>query len=202
MRRLVSRLIEKRWIAVLLLFGISALFGCGQREVEIHNTNDGKLRIDEENIIDFYLGNDEVGADLITEQCLAIIGDRKPDSVETNLIAVDFNGPEDYFEIYNINGVEIILLHYGTEPHRYAVLTAVNLDANHVLESGIRIGSTEEELKRAYEDSAEFYFEDHYSDDDSHLYVLYGEWYERYLILFEVDTATGTVESISYDLDI
>lgn len=186
----------------MLLFGISALFGCGQREVEIRNTDDGKLRIDEENIIDFYLGNDEVGANPITEQCLAIIGDRKPDSVETNLIAVDFNGPEDYFEIYNINGVEIILLHYGTEPHRYTVLTAVNLDANHVLESGIRIGSTEEELKNAYKDRAEFNFEDHDSDDDMHVYVLYGEWYERYFILFEVDTATGTVESISYDLDI
>ena len=102
-----KRLIEKRWIVVLLLFGISALFGCGQEMTEIRNANDGKLRIDGEREIDFYLGNDEVGADPITEQCLAIIGDRKPDSVETNLIAVDFNGPEDYFEIYNINGVEI-----------------------------------------------------------------------------------------------
>ena len=199
---MINQSIKKGCVSIFLLICILLLFGCGQREVEIRNANDGKLRIDEENIIDFYLGNDEVGADPITEQCIAIIGDRKPDSVETNLIAVDFNGPEDYFEIYNINGVEIILLHYGTEPHRYTVLTAVNLDANHVLESGIRIGSTEEELKRAYEDSTEFYFEDHYSDDDSHLYVLYGEWYERYLILFEVDTATGTVESISYDLDI
>lgn len=199
---MTNQSIKKKRVTVLLLLCISILFGCGQKTVEIHNTDDGKLRIDEQHIIDFYLGNDEVGADPITEQCLAIIGDREPDSVETNLISVDFNGPEDYYDVYNINGVEIILLHYGTEPHRYTVLTTVNLGANHVLESGIRIGSTEEELKRAYEDRAEFYFEDHYSNDNTLVYVLYGDWYERYLILFEVNTATGKVESISYDLDI
>ena len=199
---MINQSIKKECVAIFLLICILLLFGCGQREVEIRNTDDGKLRIDGEREIDFYLGNDEVGADPITEQCIAIIGDREPDSVETNLISVDFNGPEDYYEIYNINGAEIILLHYGTESHRYTVLTTVNLDPNHVLESGIKIGSTEEELKRAYADRTEFYFEDHFSDDNTHLYVLYGEWYERYLILFEVDTATGTVESISYDLDI
>lgn len=194
--------IKKRWTAALLLLCISVLFGCGQKTVEIRNADDGIFCIDEQHIIDFYLGNDEVGADPITEQCIAIIGDREPDSVETNLISIDFKGPEDYYDIYNINGAEIILLHYGTEPHRYTVLTTVNLGTNHVLESGIRIGSTEEELKSAYKDRAEFYYEDHYSDDSTHVYVLYGEWYERYLILFEVDTAAGTVKSISYDLDI
>ena len=127
-------------LCILFLLCISILFGCGQKTVEIRNTDDGKLRIDEQHIIDFYLGNDEVGADPITEQCLAIIGGREPDSVETNLISVDFNGPEDYYDVYNINGVEIILLHYGTEPHRYTVLTTVNLGANHVLESGVSRG--------------------------------------------------------------
>ena len=191
-----------RKLGLILFSALLLLTGCGQRTAEIRNTDDGKMRIDEQHEIDFYLGNDEVGANPITEQCLAIIGDWEPDSVETNLIAVDFNESEDYYDIYNINGVEIILLHYGTEPHRYTVLTMVNLDSNHVLESGIKIGSTEEELKRAYSDKPEFYFEDHYSDDDTHVYVLYGDWFERYLILFEVNTATGRVESISYDLDI
>ncbi len=196
--------IKKRWTAALLLLCISVLFGCGQKTVEIRNANDGIFCIDEQHIIDFYLGNDEVGADPITEQCIAIIGDRKPDSVETNLISVDFNGPDDYYEIYKINGVKIILLHYQTTQGQHTVLTAVMLDANHVLESGIRIGSTEEELKRAYEDKPEFYFESHDAEDDDNtrFYVLYGEWYERYLILFEVNATTGKIVSISYELDI
>ena len=199
---MINQSIMKRCVALLLFLCISLLAGCGQKMVEIRNTDDGKLRISEQYEIDFYLGNDEVGASRITEQCLSIIGDRKPDSVETNLISVDFNGPDDYYEIYKINGAEIILLHYGTEPHRYTVLTTVNLGTNHVLESGIRIGSTEEELKSAYKDRAEFYYVDHYSDDSTHVYVLYGEWYERYLILFEVNATTGKIVSISYELDI
>lgn len=196
--------IKKRWTAALLLLCISVLFGCGQKTVEIRNADDGIFCIDEQHIIDFYLGNDEVGADPITEQCIAIIGDRKPDSVETNLISVDFNGPDDYYEIYKINGAKIILLHYQTTQGQHTVLTAVMLDANHVLESGIRIGSTEEELKRAYEDKPEFYFESHDTEDDDNtrFYVLYGEWYERYLILFEVNATTGKIVSISYELDI
>ena len=201
---MINQSIKKRCVAFFFLMCILLLFGCGQREAEIRNTDDGKLRIDGEREIDFYLGNDEDGADPITEQCIVIIGDREPDSVETNLISVDFNGPEDYYDIYNINGAEIILLHYGTEPHRYTVLTTVNLGANHVLESGIRIGSTEEELKRAYEDKPEFYFESHDAEDDDNtrFYVLYGDWFERYLILFEVNATTGKIVSISYELDI
>ena len=196
--------IKKRWTAALLLLCISVLFGCGQKTVEIRNADDGIFCIDEQHIIDFYLGNDEVGADPITEQCIAIIGDRKPDSVETNLISVDFNGPDDYYEIYKINGTKIILLHYQTTQGQHTVLTAVMLDANHVLESGIRIGSTEEELKRAYEDKPEFYFESHDAEDDDNtrFYVLYGDWFERYLILFEVNATTGKIVSISYELEI
>ena len=185
--------------AVLL---VCSLFGCGQSTANIRNTDDGKLRIDEQHIIDFYLGNDEQGAEPITEQCLALIGDREPDSVETNLCAVDFNGPDDSFETYLVNGVKIVLLHYGEEPHRYTVLWTIDLDENHSLASGIRIGSTEEELKRAYDGKTGFWFEEHYSDDSTHYYVLYGDWFERYLILFEVDANTGVITSISYDLDV
>lgn len=198
-----SQSTRKRCIATVLLLCFSVLFGCGQKTVEIRNTDDGKLRIDEQHEIDFYLGNDEVGVGPITEQCLAIIGDREPDSVETNLMAVGFHGPDDYYEIYNINGVELFLLHYGTEPHRYTALTLIKLDANHVLESGIRIGSTEEELKRAYEgrENFFFFFFEPLSDDDTHMYLLGGEWYERYLISFKVNATTGKIESISYAFD-
>ena len=182
----------------LILLSALLLIGCGRRISEIRNSDDGKLRIDEQHEIDFYLGNDEVGAEPITEQCLAIVGDREPDSVKTD----DFYGPGGYIETYQINGAEIILRHYETTQGQHTVLTAVDLDTSHVLAGGIRIGSTEETLKRAYGDKPEFYFEDHYSDDDTHVYVLYGEWFERYLILFEVNTATGRVESISYDLDV
>ena len=201
---MINQSIMKRCVALLLLLCISLLSGCGQKMVEIRNTDDGKLRISEQYEIDFYLGNDEVGASRITEQCLSIIGERKPDSVETNLISVDFNGPDDYYEIYKINGAKIILLHFQTTQGQHTVLTAVMLDANHVLESGIRIGSTEEELKRAYEDKPEFYFESHDAEDDDNtrFYVLYGDWFERYLILFEVNATTGKIVSISYELDI
>ena len=187
-----------RKLGLILFSALLLLTGCGQRTAEIRNNDDGKLRIDEQHEIDFYLGNDEVGANPITAQCLAIIGDREPDSVEMD----DYYGPGGYIETYQINGAEIILRHYETTQGQHTVLMAVNLDESHVLASGIRIGSTEEALKRAYGDKPEFYFEDHYSDDDTHVYVLYGEWFERYLILFEVNTATGRVESISYDLDV
>lgn len=186
-------------LAALLLCGLS---GCKDASAQIQNKDDGKLCIDEQRAIDFYLGNDEEGADPITAQCLAIIGDREPDSIETNLCAVDFNGPEDFFEIYIVNGVKITLLHYGEEPHRHTVLWTVDLDENHSLASGIGIGSTEEELKHAYNGKTEFYFEDHYGDDDTKYYALYGAWYERYPIVFEVDTATGIITDISYDLDV
>ena len=73
-------------LAALLLCGLS---GCKDASTRIQNTDDGKLCIDEQRAIDFYLGNDEEGADPITAQCLAIIGDREPDSIETNLCAVD-----------------------------------------------------------------------------------------------------------------
>ncbi len=186
----------------LVLFAALLLLGCRTKTTEIRNFDDGKLRIDGEHEIDFYLGNDEVGAGPITEQCLAIIGDCKPDSVERDLCGVGFNAPENFFETYIVNGVKVILLHYGTEPHRYTVLWEVDLDENHVLASGIRIGSTEEALKRAYGDKPEFYFEDHYSDDNTHVYVLYGDWFERYLIEFLVDTATERITEIDYTLDI
>lgn len=184
----------------LVLFAALLLLGCRTKTTEIRNFDDGKLRIDGEHEIDFYLGNDEVGAGPITEQCLAIIGDRKPDSVETDLGG--FHDPGDYLEIYRVNGAEIIFLHYETTQGQGTVLTAVNLDASHVLASGIRIGSTEEALKRAYGDKPEFYFEDHYSDDNTHVYVLYGDWFERYLIEFLVDTATERITDIDYTLDI
>ena len=187
-------------LGLLLLSALLLLTGCGQGTAVIRNSDDGKLRIDEQHEIDFYLGNDEVGAGPITEQCLAIIGDREPDSVETD----DFYGPGGYIENYQINGAEIILLYYETTQGQRTVLQAVNLDANHVLAGGIRIGSTEEALKRAYADRPEYYFRYHDAEDDDDIryYVLYGDWFERYLILFEVNTATGRVESISYDLDV
>lgn len=186
----------------LILLAALVLIGCGQKTAEIRNSNDGKLRIDEQHEIDFYLGNDEVGAEPITEQCLAIIGDREPDSVKTDLGG--FNDPRDYLEIYHVNGAEIILLYYETTQGQRTVLQTIDLDANHVLAGGIRIGSTEEALKRAYADRPEYYFSYHDAedDDDTRYYVLYGDWFERYLILFEVNTATGRVESISYDLDV
>ena len=186
----------------LILLAALVLIGCGQKTAEIRNSDDGKLRIDEQHEIDFYLGNDEVGAEPITEQCLAIIGDREPDSVKTDLGG--FNDPRDYLEIYHVNGAEIILLYYETTQGQRTVLQTIDLDANHVLAGGIRIGSTEEALKRAYADRPEYYFSYHDAedDDDTRYYVLYGDWFERYLILFEVNTATGRVESISYDLDV
>ena len=189
-------------LGLILLSALLLLIGCGQKTAVIRNSDDGKLRIDEQHEIDFYLGNDEVGANPITEQCLAIIGDREPDSVKTDLGG--FNDPEDYLEIYRINGAEIILLHYETTQGQRTVLQTIDLDANHVLAGGIRIGSTEEALKRAYADRPEYYFSYHDAedDDDTRYYVLYGDWFERYLILFEVNTATGRVESISYDLDV
>ena len=189
-------------LGLILLSALLLLIGCGQKTAVIRNSDDGKLRIDEQHEIDFYLGNDEVGANPITEQCLAIIGDREPDSVKTDLGG--FNDPEDYLEIYRINGAEIILLHYETTQGQRTVLQTIDLDANHVLAGGIRIGSTEEALKRAYADRPEYYFSYHDAedDDDTRYYVLYGDWFERYLILFEVNTATGRVESISYDPDV
>lgn len=182
----------------LVLFAALLLLGCRTKTTEIRNFDDGKLRIDGEHEIDFYLGNDEVGANPITEQCLAIIGDREPDSVEMD----DYYGPGGYIETYQINGAEIILRHYETTQGQHTVLMAVDLEENHVLASGIRIGSTEEALKRAYGDKPEFYFEDHYSDDNTHVYVLYGDWFERYLIEFLVDTATERITDIDYTLDI
>ena len=191
-----------RKLGLLLLSALLFLTGCGQGAAVIRNSDDGKLRIDEQHEIDFYLGNDEVGAEPITEQCLAIIGDREPDSVKTDLGG--FNDPRDYLEIYHVNGAEIILLYYETTQGQRTVLQTIDLEANHVLASGIRIGSTEEALKRAYADRPEYYFRYHDAEDDDDIryYVLYGDWFERYLILFEVNTATGRVESISYDLDV
>ena len=39
-------------------------------------------------------------------------------------------------------------------------------------------------------------------DKDLRVYVLYGPWYEKYLILFEVDPAAGRIQAMDYELDI
>ena len=164
---------------------------------EYRNDDDGKLRIDEQHTIDFYLDSDE-----ITEQCLAVIGDRKPDTVETNLRGIDLT-EDDWMETFQINGVRITLLHYvvhySEKPQQYTLLWSIDLDEGHVLASGIRTGSTEEELKRAYE--GKMYFAEQFSDENTREYILFGDWYERYLICFEVDAKTGIIRGISYDYD-
>ena len=187
MRKILTAL-----LAALLLCGLS---GCNDASALIQNKDDGKLCVDEQQAIDFYLGNDEEGADPITAQCLAIIGERKPDSTEP----IDGITPGELYT-YRVNGLKIRIFHYGMEQ---TVLLRVELDANHALSGGIRIGSTEEELKRAYDGKPEFYFRSHDSEDgETRCYVLEGGWFEQYPILFEVDPDTGAVTGISYELDI
>lgn len=51
---MINQSIMKRCVALLLFLCISLLAGCGQKMVEIRNTDDGKLRISEQYEIDFY----------------------------------------------------------------------------------------------------------------------------------------------------
>lgn len=182
--------------SVILL--LVSLLGCRSQAAEIRNTDDGKLRIDEQSCVDFYLENDNEGADPTTRQCLAIIGDQKPESVEA-IEGVTSGG----LYTYHVSGTKIRILRYETETRVREVLEGIDLDANHILSSGIRIGSTEEELKRVYDGNQEYFFRDYdMGGSDTRFYVLYGDWYERYLILFEVDATTGVITDISYELDV
>ena len=180
----------------------AALYEAETGSTDYRNDDDGKLRIDEQHTIDFYLDNES----LITEQCLAVIGDRKPDTVETNLRGIDVT-EDDWMETFQINGVRITLLHYVVhyteKPQQYTLLWSIDLDEGHVLASGIRIGSTEEELKRAYEGKTDgrLWLAEWFSDENTREYILFGDWYERYLIFIEVDAKTGIICGISYDYD-
>lgn len=191
----------KRFVWILLAaLGLCALLGCRETAV-IQNTDDGKLRIDADHVVDFYLGNDEVGAEPIEAQCMEIIGNREPD-VKMDLCDVAFHGPEDYFAIYRANGTEITIVHYWNTAGEQTSLYEIALDEHHALASGIRIGSTEDELRRAYDNEPGFRLDEHMNDDETRWYVLYGDWYERYPILFEVDASEGLITGIYYELDI
>lgn len=179
---------------VLLLLLIT---GCGDRVVEVKNEDDGRLRLDETHTVDFYLGNDTEGADPITDQVLAALAGTKPESVKAAQ-GWEF-GPDAEIALYRLNGAQIRILRYGAGER---VLLDIELGQNHVLSGGVRIGSTEAELRASYGDWPEF-CPDPYDiyDEGVRAYVLYGPWYEYYLILFEVDAATGRITSISYELD-
>lgn len=195
------------FIALLLV-----LLGCGRQDMIVHNddgeqktvirnADDGKLRIDEQREIDFYLGNDEEGPDAITQQCLALIDDQEPVDVKPydNLLS----GKGEVYS-YSICDLCIRIDHYGTE-NEQTVLSCIDLGPSHALASGIRVGSTEEELKRCYENNADaaFWMSDDGIDRNGWTYYyLLGDWFERYLILFEVDANTGVITGISYDLDV
>ncbi len=183
--------LKKTWLillSVLLLF-----IGCREKAVPVQNEDDGRLRLDEEHVIDFY--HDD--ADPITAQCLAILGDSKPELVKEQDWA-----PGSVAYTYHVNGAEIRILEYGEGSDREKVLLDVELGENHALQSGVRVGSTEAELKKAYEGKPEFDFHGYDVDKDLRVYVLYGPWYEKYLILFEVDPAAGRIQAMDYELDI
>ena len=183
---------KKIWLiplAVLLLL----LFGCRERAVQVQNEDDGRLRLDEGQTIDLYYDD----ADPITAQCLAILGDRTPELVKEQDWA-----PGSVAYTYRINGADIRILEYGDEPDREKVLLDVFLGKNHALQSGVRIGSTQAELKKAYEGRPDLTFYGYDVDEKMRVYVLYGPWCERYLILFEVDPQTGRIVGIDYELDI
>ena len=186
---------KKTWLillSVLLLF-----IGCREKAVPVQNEDDGRLRLDGEHVVDFYRGSEEAGADPITAQCLTILGDRKPDEVK----AQDW-APGSVAYTYHINGAAIRILEYGEGSDREKVLLDVELGENHALQSGVRVGSTEAELKKAYEGKPEFDFHGYDVDEALRVYVLYGPWYEKYLILFEVDPAAGRIQAMDYELDI
>lgn len=183
-----------------LLILMVLLAGCRDRLVTVQNEDDGKLRIDEQHTIDFYLGSEEAGTDPIAEQCLQMMGDRKPDEVK-KMEGWD-SLPDEYLHTYRLNGASIRIAHSGAEMDERDVLWSIELGQNHILSSGVRIGSTEEELKKAYEGKPGFDFYGYDVDDQLRVYVLYGPWYERYLILFEVDARIGRITGIDYELDI
>ena len=166
------------------------LIGCREKAVPVQNEDDGRLRLDGEHVIDFY--HDDAAP--ITAQCLAILGDREPELVKEQDWA-----PGSVAYTYHVNGAEIRILEYGEGSDREKVLLDVELGENHALQSGVRVGSTEAELKKAYEGKPEFGFHGYDVDKD---YVLYGPWYEKYLILFEVDPAAGRIQAMDYELDI
>lgn len=186
---------KKIWLVPLIV--LLLLCGCREKVVPVRNEDDGRLRLDEQHTVDFYRGNDAEGADPITAQCLAILGDRKPASVKP-ADGWEF-GPGAEIALYHVNGADVRILRYGAEEQ---LLLDIVLGENHVLSGGVRIGSTEAELLESYGDWPEF-CPDPYDiyDDGVRAYVLYGPWYERYLILFEVDAATGKITGISYEYD-
>lgn len=169
------------------------LIGCREKAVPVQNEDDGRLRLDGEHVIDFY--HDDAAP--ITAQCLAILGDREPELVKEQDWA-----PGSVAYTYHVNGAEIRILEYGEGSDREKVLLDVELGENHALQSGVRVGSTEAELKKAYEGKPEFDFHGYDVDKDLRVYVLYGPWYEKYLILFEVDPAAGRIQAMDYELDI
>ena len=179
-------------MALILLL----LAGCRDKVIEVQNEVDGRLSLDETHTVDFYLGNDTEGTDPITDQCLAVLEGKKPESVKA-AEGWEF-GPGAEIALYRVNGAAIRILKHATGK----LLLDIELGENHVLSGGVRIGSTEEELLESYGDWPEF-CPDPYDiyDDGVRAYVLYGPWYGRYLILFEVDAAAGKITSISYEFD-
>ena len=187
---------KKCWLLCICIV-LLLLPGCREKVTVVQNEDDGQLRLDEQHTIDFYLGNEEAGADPITEQCIGIIGSREPDAVEDQEWA-----PGSVAYTYHVNGAEIRILEYGEGSDREKVLLDVELGENHALQSGVRVGSTEAELKKAYEGRPDLTFYGYDVDEKMRVYVLYGPWCERYLILFEVDPQTGRIVGIDYELDI
>ena len=186
----------KKGRLLLVIALVLLLFGCRDRAVEVRNEDDGRLRLDETHTVDFYRGNDAKGADPITDQCLAVLEGKKPESVKA-AEGWEF-GPGSEIALYHVNGATVRMLRYGDGDQ---VLLDVELGGNHVLSGGIRVGSTEEELLESFENRATFDFHGYDLEGDTRAYVLYGPWYERYLIFFEVDAATGRITSTSYELD-
>ena len=183
---------KKTW---LVLLAVLFLFGCRNKTVEVQNEDDGRLRIDEQHTIDFYHDLLAEEGNPIVEQCLQLIGNREPDEVSS--MESEDHLPGDCLRIYTVNGAKIMLWEYGIEPNRYTSLWAIDLGPNHVLSSGIRVGSTEDELKRCYEG-----YDFHLIDNGVRMYALYGPWYERYPILFEIDDTSDRITRIDYELDI